>query len=70
MNCSVAERQEFHCTAEHPWAEEYRSRGNYRPIIHHGAREVGEQENGYLRGDMITLHCDFCGTTWKEELPQ
>ena len=38
--------------------------------MHTNAHEVGEQENGWPAGDIVTMKCDDCGATWKEELPQ
>jgi hypothetical protein len=32
--------------------------------------EIGEQENGYPGGDIITVKCCSCGEQWKQELPQ
>lgn len=34
------------------------------------AREIGEQQDGYPGGDIVTYRCPTCGTTWREELPQ
>jgi len=37
---------------------------------HSGAGEVGDQENGWPGGDIITVRCKDCGKKWREELPQ
>ncbi len=55
------------CTAEQPWE------GTLQPgqrVRHHGAREVGEQEDGYPGGDLVRYECVHCGTRWKAEIPQ
>ena len=41
-----------------------------RKTVHPNAVEVGEQEDGYPGGDIITKKCPDCGKRWKEELPQ
>ncbi len=33
-------------------------------------KEVGEQEDGWPGGDIVTYECPNCGTRWKQELPQ
>lgn len=38
--------------------------------LHEDTEEVGEQENGWPGGDIITVRCKNCGLKWKEELPQ
>lgn len=53
------------CTKDRPWKPEYGT-----PVQHSNVREVGEQENGYPGGDIITKECTNCGTRWREELPQ
>ena len=53
------------CTVEDPWTPEKGKR-----VIHPNAREVGEQENGWPAGDIVTFECPICGTRWKKELPQ
>jgi hypothetical protein len=57
--------QPFLCTKETPWAP-----GLPTPVIHDETEEVGEQQNGWPGGDIITLRCKNCGKTWKEELSQ
>ncbi len=37
---------------------------------HENVVEVGEQEDGYPGGDIITVKCLNCGKTWRVELPQ
>lgn len=37
---------------------------------HNNVVEVGEQEDGYPGGDIITVKCLDCGKTWRVELPQ
>lgn len=54
------------CTREHPCPTE--DDGNRWE--HPDADEVGEQENGWPGGDIITVQCKICGRKWKEELPQ
>jgi len=39
-------------------------------LYHPDAVEVGEQQNGYPGGDIVTYECPNCGARWKEELPQ
>lgn len=51
------------CTPELPYAGDGRG-------IHPYAKEVGEQENGYPGGDIVTMACSICGVRWKKELPQ
>lgn len=55
----------FLCTPERPWAE-----GDETPAVHRLAREVGEQEDGWPSGDIVTYKCPTCGTQWRSELPQ
>jgi hypothetical protein len=58
-------RNRFRCTATTPWDP---SKGEW--VEHEGAREVGDQEDGYPGGDIVTMQCPHCGTTWRKELPQ
>lgn len=37
---------------------------------HTNVVEVGEQEDGYPGGDLVTYKCKDCGQTWESELPQ
>lgn len=55
------------CTKENPWKG---TENNGIRVIHHDTVEVGEQEDGYPGGDLITIKCINCGKRWKEELPQ
>jgi hypothetical protein len=60
-------REPFHCTPETPWKEEYGAKNGVR---HSRVREVGEQQDGWPGGDIVTKECQNCGTRWTEELPQ
>ncbi len=55
------------CTVEKPWNKIKQPEARVR---HHAAREVGEQEDGYPGGDIVTMVCPSCGTKWRMELPQ
>lgn len=55
----------FHCTKDDPWKI-----GGFTPVVHADAREVGEQQDGYPGGDIVTRKCPHCGTEWEQELPQ
>jgi hypothetical protein len=55
----------FLCTPETPWQE-----GFPTPVRHSNVREVGEQENGWPGGDIVTYECKNCKHRWKAELPQ
>lgn len=55
----------YTCTKEAPWRE-----GMPTPVEHVGAREVGDQRDGYPGGDIVTYRCPNCGTRWTAELPQ
>lgn len=55
------------CTQESPWDGE---KGIDDRVRHHNVREVGEQEDGYPGGDIVTMECENCGTRWKTELPR
>ena len=54
----------FVCTRERPWRE-----GDGR-ALHPDAYQVGDQEDGWPCGDIVTRRCRWCGITWDEELPQ
>ena len=56
------------CTEQTPFSESVDKPGDRWQ--HHGAYEVGEQEDGYPGGDIQRYRCKFCGLEWKEELPQ
>lgn len=53
------------CTPERPWTE-----ADGGPVVHRGAREVGEQEDGWPGGDIVRYECVDCGAQWSAELPQ
>jgi hypothetical protein len=56
----------WECTKETPWKpEEWKGR-----VSHPDAHEVGEQENGYPGGDIVTYECPNCKHRWRAELPQ
>jgi hypothetical protein len=56
---------QFVCTPENPWTPE-KARGAHHPQAH----EIGEQEDGYPGGDIVTYRCPVCGVEWRAELPQ
>lgn len=58
------------CTMENPYTptRDEEEVGNRRE--HSDVREIGEQEDGYPSGDIVTKQCRNCGLTWKQELPQ
>ena len=55
----------FVCTPGTPWTPD---KGT--PVQHSDVEEIGEQEDGYPGGDIVTKRCRNCGHTWREELPQ
>ena len=55
----------FVCTKETPWDRTVKG-----PVQHNAAHEVGEQEDGWPGGDMVTYECSNCGHRWRAELPQ
>lgn len=55
----------FICTKETPWDHKYDGR-----VQHPDAQEVGEQEDGWPGGDIVTYLCPHCGHRFKVELPQ
>lgn len=59
------ERGNFLCTPDRPMP--LNAPGRWE---HTRAGEVGEQEDGYPGGDIVTMRCKDCGATWREELPQ
>ncbi len=57
----------FICTPENPWVADDAER---RIVIHRDAKEVGEQEDGWPGGDIVTYECPHCKHRWQAELPQ
>lgn len=55
----------FMCTPEHPWTKD-----DPMPVRHSAVHEVGDQEDGWPGGDIVTYECRNCGTRWRSELPQ
>jgi hypothetical protein len=55
------------CTPNHPWDRV--KRDDVR-VVHTDTHEVGEQEDGYPGGDIVTIGCRICGHRWRSELPQ
>lgn len=55
------------CTREKPWN---RVAAALARVRHHDTREIGEQEQGWPAGDIVTVECLNCSTRWKMELPQ
>lgn len=55
------------CTKEKPWNH---TSDPGDKIRHTDGKEIGEQQDGYPGGDIITLKCPHCGHIWKQELPQ
>lgn len=53
------------CTEDRPWDGTLN-----RQVRHHGAYELGEQEDGWPGGDIVRMKCAFCGHEWTKELPQ
>ena len=62
----MAER--FHCTPDNPWRGS--PSGEHVSVVHSDVHEVGEQEDGWPGGDIVTYECRTCGHRWKAELPQ
>lgn len=58
----------IHCTSDQPWDRSALNPG--QRVCHHNTREVGDQEDGYPGGDIVTRECLNCGTRWNAELPQ
>lgn len=65
IDVSLGTTTRFRCTAETPWSPNEGERAS-----HPDAHEVGEQEDGYPGGDIVTYKCPHCGVQWKAELPQ
>ena len=61
-----ARRKIHYCEPGNPYVKGRWTDRAYHPQ----AREVGEQEDGWPGGDIITNECPVCGTRWKEGLPQ
>ena len=59
--------QAFLCTADQPMPEDARRIGRWS---HSDVHEVGEQEDGWPAGDIVTYECINCKHRWKSELPQ
>ena len=55
------------CTKEAPW--DLKKNPDDR-VRHHDVEEIGEQEDGWPGGDIVTYRCKNCGTKWLAELPQ
>jgi hypothetical protein len=55
------------CTKDKPWRKDEQPNARVR---HSDAHEVGDQENGYPGGDIVTYECRNCGHRWRAELPQ
>jgi len=53
------------CTADDPWTRDKSFYGD-----HPDAVEVGDQEDGYPGGDIVTYDCPHCGLRFRCELPQ
>lgn len=56
------------CTADRPWPGGRPPNG--ARVRHDNTQEVGEQEDGWPGGDIVTIECRNCGTRWQSELPQ
>jgi hypothetical protein len=48
------------CTKENPWRP-----GMPTPVVHPEAYEVGEQQNRWPGGDIVTYRCPNCSHTWR-----
>lgn len=55
------------CTPEDPMTPD---RDHGQRWEHRDTEEVGDQMDGWPGGDVVTVRCKACGTTWREELPQ
>lgn len=58
--------QPFICTKEIPWTPDVTG----TLFLHPDAHEVGEQQDGWPSGDIVTMLCPHCGKQWEKELPQ
>jgi hypothetical protein len=58
----------FRCTEDNPWAPE-KTAPDQR-VEHSNVHEIGDQQDGWPGGDIVTMECRNCGTRWREELPQ
>lgn len=54
------------CTPTTPWNKV----DDGRRVRHSDVREVGDQEDGWPGGDIVTYECKNCGYRWRAELPQ
>lgn len=54
----------YECTAREPWGK-----GKGR-AYHPDADEIGEQQDGWPGGDLVTYECPHCGLKFQVELPQ
>lgn len=59
------QRERYRCTKDAPWRE-----GMLTPVEHDAVHEVGDQDNGWPGGDIVTYECRNCKTRWRSELPQ
>jgi hypothetical protein len=58
----MAERVQ--CTPDNPRP------GEHVLVAHSDVHEIGEQEDGWPGGDIVTYECRNCGHRWRQELPQ
>jgi transcriptional repressor NrdR len=50
------------CTEDHPYTgAKHNLPEGIEQVVHPDACEVGEQENGYPGGDIVTMKCPHCG---------
>jgi len=61
--------KKFTCTAALPWLPLTDAHSTMQ-IVHPDAVEVGDQEDGWPAGDIVTMRCPHCKHEWKQELPQ
>jgi hypothetical protein len=53
------------CSPEHPMPKGATGRWQ-----HTNTEEVGDQQDGWPGGDIITVRCKDCGHQWTQELPR